>query len=82
MYLYAHRVLLPLLLCVATRILLLLLQQQCFCFVLSFVIVCWMAKFVAGSMNLIAVFSSSSLKHDLLSMYPLAVLSHSRPRFV
>ena len=49
-------------LCVA--ILLLLLQQQCCCFLLLFVIVCRMAKFVAGSLNLIPVFSFSSFKRD------------------
>ena len=29
-----------------------------------------------GSLNLIPVFCSSSFKHDLFFMYPLAVLSH------
>ena len=56
-------------------ILLLLLQQQCCCFLLPFVIVCRMAKFVAGLLNLILVFYFSSLKHDASLMYPLAVLA-------
>ena len=49
------------LLCVAV---LLLLQLQCL--LLLFAIVCWMAQFIiAGSLTLIPVFYSSSLKHDL-----------------
>ena len=40
---------------------------------LLFVIVCRMAKFSAGSLSLIPVFSLSSFKHDLFWMYPLAV---------
>ena len=44
---------------------LMLLQQQCCCFLLLFVIVCRMAKFVAGSLILIPVFSLSSIKLDL-----------------
>ena len=59
-------------LCVA--ILLLLQQQQCCCFLLLFVIMCRMAKFVAGPLNLMPVYSFSSFKRDLLLMYPLAVL--------
>ena len=59
-------------LCVA--ILLSLLQQRCCCFLLLFVIVCWIAKFGAGSLNLIPVFSFSSFKRDLFLMYTLAVL--------
>ena len=43
-------------LCVAILLLLLAAWQQCCCFLLLFVIVCWMAKFVAGSLNLIPVF--------------------------
>ena len=42
-----------------------------------------MAKFVAGSLNLISVFSFSSFERGLLLMYPLAVgstVSHLRPR--
>ena len=76
MYLYACKVLLLLLLlllCVA--ILLLLLQLLMFA-----AAVCHrvrMAKNVAGSLNLIPVY----FKHDLFSMYPVAVLSHLRPRF-
>ena len=34
----------------------------------------------AGPFNLILVFSFSSFKHDTFLMYPLAVLSHVRPR--
>ena len=33
-----------------------------------------------GSLHLILAFSFSSFKHDLFSMYPLAVLSHSQRR--
>ena len=54
-------------LCVA---MLLLLQQQCCCLLLLFVIVCRMANFVAGSLNLIPVFSFSLFKRALFSMYP------------
>ena len=36
---------------------------------------------VAGSLNLIPVFSFSSIKHDLSFMHPLAALSHLPPRF-
>ena len=35
-----------------------------------------------GSLHLIPVLSFSSLKHDLFSMYPLAVLSHFHRRFL
>ena len=42
--------------------LLLLLKQQCCYFLLLFVIVCRMANFVAGSLNMIPVFSFSSIK--------------------
>ena len=58
-----------------------LLKQQCCCFLLLlllFVIVYRMAKFGAGSLNLIPVFSFSSFRRDLFLAYPLAVLS---PRF-
>ena len=55
-------------LCVA--ILLLLLQQQCCCFLLLFVIVCRMAKLVAGSLNLTLVFSFPSFKRDFFSCTP------------
>ena len=41
-------------LCVA---MLMLLRQQCCCFLLLFVIVCRMTKYIAGSLNLIPVFS-------------------------
>ena len=54
-----------------------LLKQQCCCFLLLlllFVIVYRMAKFGAGSLNLILAFSSSSLKRNLFLMYPVAVL--------
>ena len=34
-----------------------------------------------GSLHLIPVFSFSSLKHDLFTMHPLAVLSHLQRRF-
>ena len=57
----------------------------CCLLLLLFVILCGMEKNVAGSLNLIPVFSSSSSEHDLFLMYdifiPLAVLSHLRPRF-
>ena len=54
----------------------------CCCVLLPFVIVCWMAEFVAGSLSLIPVFSFSSFIRDLFLMYPLAALvSHLRPRF-
>ena len=70
---YAYRVLLPLLLllllCVA--ILLLLLRQQCCCFLPLFVIVCRIAKFVAGSLHLIQVFSFSSSSTTIFSCIPL-----------
>ena len=49
----------------AYRVLLLLLLS---------VIMCRMTKFVAGSLNLISLFSFSSFKHDLFLMRPLAVL--------
>ena len=39
-----------------------------------FAILCRVAKFVAGSLNLVPVFSSSSFKRDVFFMYPLAVL--------
>ena len=48
---------------------------------LLFVIMCGMAKTVAGSLNLIPVFSFSSFKHGLFLMCLLSVLSHLRPRF-
>ena len=51
---------------VPTSILLLLLQQPCCCFPLLFVIVCWMAKTVAGPLNLTPVFSFSSSKRDVI----------------
>ena len=59
--------------CVA---MLLLLQQQqcCCCFLPLFVIVCWMAKFVAGSLIMILLFSFPSLKTRFSFLYPLAVL--------
>ena len=68
---------------VCVPILLLQLQQQCCCFLLRFVIVCRMAKIVAGPLNLLPMLSFSSFKRDLFLMYeyPLAVLSHLRPRF-
>ena len=50
-------------LCVA--ILLLLLQQQCCCSLLLFGIVCRIAGFVAGSLDLILVFSFSFKRHFL-----------------
>ena len=53
----------------------------CCCCLLLFVIVYRMAKLFVGSLNLVPVFSFSSLKHGLLLMYFLAVLSHLRPRF-
>ena len=58
----------------AAAILLLLLQQQCCCFLLLFVIVCRMAKFGAGSSNLIPVLFFSSFKRDIFSMNPSTVL--------
>ena len=68
-------------LCV-TIILLLLLHQQCCCFLLLFVIVCRLDKFVAGSLNLIPVFSFPSFKLDLFLMVLLgSTVSHLRPRF-
>ena len=72
-----YRVLLPLLLLLlllSVAILLLLLlqqQQQCCCFLLLFIIACRMTKSVAGSLNLIPVFSFSSFKRDLRLMVPL-----------
>ena len=65
----------------SVAILLLLLQQQCCCFLILYVIVCRIAKFVAGSLNLIPVLFFSSFKRDLFLMYPLAVPSHLRLRF-
>ena len=59
---------------------LLLQKQQCCCFLLLFVIVCLMAMFVAGTLNLIPVFSFS-IKRDFFLMCSLAVLSHLRLRF-
>ena len=74
LYIYEYSVL-PLLLCVA--ILLLLLQHvKCCCFPLLFAIVCRMAKFGAGPLNLILAPYSSSFKRELLLMHPLAVLYH------
>ena len=68
------------LLCVA--ILLLLLQLQCYCILLLFVIVCRIAKFVAGSLNLIPVFSFPSFKRDIMLRVPLGSnVSHLQPRF-
>ena len=58
----------------SVAILLLLLQQQCCCFLLLFVIVCRMAKFVAGSLNLIPVFPFSSFNAIYFWWYPLAAL--------
>ena len=50
---YAYRVLPPLLLLLCALLYcLLLLQQQCCCFLLLFVVVCRIATFVAGSLNL------------------------------
>ena len=66
----------------SVAILLLLLQQQCYCFLLLFVIVCRMAKFGAGSLNLPPMLSFSSFKHDLFLMVSLgSTVSHFRPRF-
>ena len=82
-YIYTHRVLLPLLLLLCIAILLLLpLQQQCCCFLLLLVIVCRIAKFGAGSLNLIPVFSFSSFKRDFIFDVPLgSTVSHLRSRF-
>ena len=67
-------------LCVA--ILLLFLQQQCCCVLLLFVIVCRMATFLAGSLNLILVFPFPSFKRDLIFMVPLGItVPHLRPPF-
>ena len=69
-----------LLLCVA--MLLLRLQQQCRSFLLLFVIVCRMAKIVAGSLNLIPAFSFSAFKRDCFFYVPLgSTVSLLRPRF-
>ena len=54
---YEYRVLLPLLLLLLLCVAILLLQVHCF--LLLFVIGCRMAKIVAGSLNLIPVFSLS-----------------------
>ena len=48
---------------------------------LLFVMVCRMAKFVAGSLILLPVFSICSFKRDLFLVYSLAVLSQLQPRF-
>ena len=72
-FIHSHKVLLPLLLLLCDAILL-LLQQQCCCFLLLFVIVCPMAKFGAGALNLIPVSYLSPFKRDLFLMCPLAVL--------
>ena len=57
------------------------MHKECCCFLLLFVIVCRMAKFVAGSLNLMPVFSFSSSKSDFLLMVPLdRTVSHLRPR--
>ena len=50
------------------------------CLRLLFVIVCRMTKSVPGSLFLIPLFFFS-FNYDLFLVYPLAVLSHSRPRF-
>ena len=50
------------------------MHTGCCCFLLLFVIVCRMTKFLTGSLNLIPVFSFSSFKRDLFLMCPLAVL--------
>ena len=55
--------------CVA-NLLLLLLPQQCCCFLLLFVVVQRIVKFVAGSLNLIPVFSFSSFKRDIFLSTP------------
>ena len=81
--LYAFRVLLPLplsllLLC---RYAAVVAAAAC-CFLLLFVVVCGMAKFVAGSLNLIPVFYFSPFKPDLVSMVLLdSTVSYLRLRF-
>ena len=59
---------------------LLLLPQQCCCFLLLFIMY-RVAKFVAGALNLISVFSFSSFKRDLFLHVPLGstAVSHLRP---
>ena len=54
------------------------------CLLLLVVIVGRMAKFVSvvHSLRVIPVYSSSSFKHDLFSMHPLAILSHFQRRFL
>ena len=63
-----------LLLLLCSSVLLYCLWCSCCCLLLLFVIMCRMAKFVAGPLNLMPVYSFSSFKRDLLLMYPLAVL--------
>ena len=58
--------------CCYVYCLLLLRQHQCRCLLPLFVIVCRMAKFVAGSLNLIPVFSFSSLITRFVFDVPLA----------
>ena len=63
-------------------ILLLLPQQECCCFRLLFVIVCPMAKLVAGSLDLLPVFVFSSFRPRFFAMVPFgSTVSHFRPRF-
>ena len=62
---------------------LLLLAAACCCLLLLFAIVCRMAKFVAGSLNLIPVFSLYSFRTRLMFNISLGstAVSHLRPRF-
>ena len=57
-------------LCVA----ILLLFLRCCCFLLLFVVVCRMANFFAGSLNLIPAFFILLIQTRFFFMYPLAVL--------
>ena len=52
-------------------------------FLLLFIIVYRMAKFVAGLFNLISMFYASSFKRDFFSTVPhgITAVSHLRPRF-
>ena len=68
-------------LCVAIILLLSVLQQQYCWFLLLFVIVYWTAKFIAGSLNRITVFSFSfkrAFNFPHFIWYPFAVLQLCR----
>ena len=73
---YAYRVLLPL-----PQLLLCVLLYSCCCSCCCSSSCAGWQNFAAGSLNLIPVFYFFSFKHDTFLTYPLAILSHLRPRF-